>query len=137
MTKVIQVSFPGGKRIDAHIDDMHIRTDQSIRQGGNGSAPEPFQLFLASIATCAGIYAWQFCQTRHLSTEGLDLKMTCDFDPARKRYREMTLVLTLPNGFPEQHKESILRAIDLCAVKKHIMDPPVFTIEVESPQSRK
>lgn len=132
MSQIIQVSFPGGKRVDAHIDGMHIRTDQSQRNGGEGSAPEPFQLFLASIATCAGIYAWQFCQTRHLPTEGLDLKMRCDFDLAQKRYRNMTLLLTLPRGFPEQHKESILRAIDLCAVKKHITDPPEFSIEVET-----
>ncbi|MFZ0256290.1 MAG: OsmC family protein [Gammaproteobacteria bacterium] len=137
MTTVIEVSFPGGKRVDARIDGTHIRTDQSKKDGGDGSAPQPFQLFLASIATCAGIYAWQFCQTRHLSTEGLDLKMHCDFDPAQKRYREMTLLLTLPKEFPEQHKESILRAIDLCAVKKHIMDPPAFKVEVESSSGRK
>jgi ribosomal protein S12 methylthiotransferase accessory factor len=137
MTKVIEVSFPGGKRVDARIDDVHIRTDQSKKYGGDGSAPEPFQLFLASIATCAGIYAWQFCQSRHLSTEGLDLKMLCDFDRAQKRYREMTLVLTLPKDFPEQHKESIIRAIDLCAVKKHIMDPPAFKVELQSAQGQK
>lgn len=130
MSKVIEVSFPGGKRVDARIDGMHIQTDQSRRYGGNGSAPEPFQLFLASIATCAGIYAWQFCQSRHLPTEGLDLKMHCHFDPTEKRYREMTLVLTLPKDFPEQHKESIVRAVELCAVKKHIVAPPSFNIEV-------
>lgn len=132
MTKIIKISFPGGKRVDAYVDDMHIRTDQSRKRGGDGSAPEPFQLFLASIATCAGIYAWQFCQTRHLSTEGLDLKMRCEFDPAQKRYRELALILKLPEGFPEQHKESIVRAIDLCAVKKHIIDAPAFRVEVES-----
>lgn len=130
MNKVIEVSFPGGKRVDARIDDMHIRTDQSKKYGGDGSAPEPFQLFLASIATCAGIYAWQFCQTRHLPTDGLGLKMHCEFDPVQKRYGQITLVLTLPKSFPEQHTDSILRAIDLCAVKKHIMDPPAFKVEV-------
>ena len=57
MSLVIDVQFPGGKKIDAKIGDVLINTDQSVMAGGEGSAPEPFQLFLASIATCAGIYA--------------------------------------------------------------------------------
>ena len=57
MFKKIEVSFPGGKRIDAKIGDFNIHTDQTLANGGGETDPEPFQLFLASIATCAGIYA--------------------------------------------------------------------------------
>lgn len=131
MAKVIEVSFPGGKRVDARIEDVLISIDQSKKNGGEGSAPEPFQLFLASIATCAGIYAWQFCQTRHLATEGMALRMVCEFDSSQKRFSTMTLILTPPKGFPEQYEESILRAMDQCAVKKHIVTPPTFAVKVE------
>jgi uncharacterized OsmC-like protein len=128
MPKVIEVSFPGGKRVNAKIGDVEIRTDQSAASGGEGSAPEPFQLFLASIATCAGIYASEFCKAREIGMEGMRLNMECDFDPDEKRYVKMRLILTLPAGFPEKYREGIIRAMDLCAVKRHILNPPVFEI---------
>ena len=63
---LVKVSFPDGKKIDATIGEFTINTDQKKENGGDESAPEPFQLFLASIATCAGIYALNFCQARHI-----------------------------------------------------------------------
>ncbi len=128
--KKVQVSFPGGKRIDARIDDFIIQTDQSEKYGGSASAPEPFDLFLASIATCAGIYAWNFCQARDLATEGIDLSMECIRDEGKKRFTEMRLLLTLPAGFPEKYRAGILRAMELCAVKQHIHEAPRFSIEI-------
>ena len=68
MDKTIEVSFPGGKRVDGKIENMIIKTDQPVEEGGGGSAPEPFNLFLMSIATCAGIYALDFCQAREIET---------------------------------------------------------------------
>ncbi|MBN1895459.1 OsmC family protein [bacterium] len=131
MGKIIKVNFPGGKRVDAVIGDQLIRTDQSKMSGGDGSAPEPFQLFLASIATCAGIYALHFCQTRNIPVDGMDLTMDCEYDPEEKRYKDMKISLKLPAGFPEQFKPAIIRSMDLCAVKKHMIKPPSFQIGVE------
>jgi ribosomal protein S12 methylthiotransferase accessory factor len=128
----VQVSFPGGKRIDARIGDFEIHTDQSVKYGGNASAPEPFDLFLASIATCAGIYAWNFCQSRDLSTEGIGLRMQCVRDESKKLFTEMKLHLTLPEGFPEKYRAGIVRAMELCAVKRHIHEAPEFSIEISN-----
>ena len=126
----VQVSFPGGKRIDARIGDFVIHTDQSEKYGGSASAPEPFDLFLASIATCAGIFAWNFCQARDLPTEGIDLSMECIRDESKKLFTEMKLHLTLPQGFPEKYRSGIIRAMELCAVKRHIHEAPKFIIEI-------
>lgn len=125
----IEVSFPGGKRIDAKIGNFTIHTDQSIKYGGAASAPEPFDLFLASIASCAGIFAWNFCQSRNLSTTGIGLSMECVRDEKKKLISEMKIQLKLPEGFPEKYRDGIIRAMGLCAVKRHILDAPKFTID--------
>ncbi len=130
--ETVDISFPGGKRIDAKIGDFVIHTDQSEKYGGSASAPEPFDLFLASIATCAGIFAWNFCQSRNLSTEGIALKMECTQDEQKKLFTEMKLYLTLPDGFPEKYRSGIIRAIGLCAVKRHLHEAPKFTIEISA-----
>ncbi|NQU65359.1 MAG: OsmC family protein [SAR324 cluster bacterium] len=131
MGNTIQVSFPGGSKVDAAIKDKIIRTDQSVRNGGEGLEAEPFELFLSSIATCAGIFALKFCQTRDIPTEGMSLTMECETDKVKKLYGKMDINLTLPDGFPEKYKEAIIRSMDQCTVKKHILDPPEFSIVVE------
>lgn len=125
----IEVSFPGGKRIDAKVGDFTIHTDQSVKYGGEASAPEPFDLFLASIATCAGIYAWNFCQSRKLSTEGMSLSMHCERDEQKKLFTEIKLQLKLPTGFPEKYRDGVVRAMGLCAVKRHLHEAPNILIE--------
>src|SRR6056297_1555650 len=76
--KDITVSFPGGKRVDAHYGGRTVHTDQSVRNGGEGSAPEPFDLFFVSMATCVGIYVLEFCTTRDLNTTGLGVRLISD-----------------------------------------------------------
>jgi ribosomal protein S12 methylthiotransferase accessory factor len=129
MKKTIEVNFPGGKRVEAKIGNTIIPTDQPIKDGGEGKDPEPFQLFLASLAACSGIYALNFCQSRGISTKEMELTMACEFDPEEKRYKKMTINLKLPKGFPEKYKNSIIKAMDLCAVTKHILNPPQFEIK--------
>lgn len=128
------VSFPGGKRVEAHYGGFTIRTDQSPKGGGEGSAPQPFDLFLASIATCAGIYVKGYCDARALSTEGLGLVMHIEHDHEKHRIGRLVLEIELPAGFPERHKEAVIRAADLCAVKKHILEPPVFEVRTSAAQ---
>ncbi|HWA58971.1 MAG TPA: OsmC family protein [Gemmatimonadales bacterium] len=122
------VTFPGGKRVDAEYGGFTIRTDQPPQSGGEGLAPQPFDLFLASIATCAGIYAKGYCDTRGIATEGLALVMRIERDPVERRIARLVLEFTLPAGFPEKHREGLIRAAELCAVKKHLQHPPLFEI---------
>lgn len=129
----IEVSFPGGKRVDAQIGDRVISTDQSRRQGGSDSAPGPFDLFLASIATCAGVYALAFCHARDLPTEGLKIRQEVIDDPAARLPGEIRLHVTPPLGFPEALRPALLRAIGACKVKKTIAHAPAFEIGIEAP----
>ncbi|AGA90916.1 putative redox protein, regulator of disulfide bond formation [Thioflavicoccus mobilis 8321] len=130
MSERLEVRFPGGKRIDVEVGGFVIRTDQGVKAGGEASAPEPFALFLASLAACSGIYALNFCESRKLGTEGLGLSMDWSRAPGAAK-ASATFRLRLPNGFPERYRESIVRAMDLCAVKKNIIDPPEFEILIE------
>jgi ribosomal protein S12 methylthiotransferase accessory factor len=132
MQKTIAVSFPGGKKVNAQIGGLIVQTDQPVEDGGEGSAPAPFALFLASLATCAGYYALQFCLSREIPTNGMSLKTTCTFDETERRYTAVDIVLTLPTGFPEKYRDAIVRAMDACAVKKHILNPPKFTVSAGS-----
>lgn len=122
------VSFPGGVVVDATYGGHTVRTDQPVEAGGTASAMSPFDLFLASIATCMGFYALRFCQERGLSTEGLSLTL----EPVREENAKLvTLVrvaVQLPPGFPEKYLSPLERAVDHCAVKKHLMEPPRFEL---------
>jgi len=129
MDKTIEVVFPGGKEVDGKIENMIIKTDQPIKDGGEGTAPEPFQLFLMSIATCAGIYALDFCQAREFETKDMTLTMNCEFDPSGRICQKLSIDLRVPAGFPEKYKKAIVRTMDLCSVKKHIINPPEFEIK--------
>src|SRR5215467_11404749 len=84
-SQTMKIQFPGGRRVEALHEGFWIRTDQPVVQGGAGSAPSPFDLFLASIGTCAGFYALRFCQQRNLDTEGLGLSVTIARDATGKR----------------------------------------------------
>jgi putative redox protein len=128
----MSVTFPGGKRVDASYGGFTFRTDQPAEAGGDGSAPSPFDLFLASIATCAGFYVKGYCDTRALSTEGLELRMRVERNPETRMVAWLALDSRLPEGFPERHRDGVRRAADLCAVKKHLQQPPAFKIRVST-----
>ena len=124
----MEVVFPGGKKVDAIYNGFTIKTDQPNRGGGNSSAPAPFDLFLASIGTCAGIYVLGFCQQRGISTEGVKIVQKMEFDPIKRGIGNISLEIQVPPEFPEQYKDAVIRSAELCAVKKHMYDPPKFNI---------
>lgn len=124
---MMQVRFPGGVAVEATFRGHTVRTDQPIPNGDN-SAMSPFDLFLASLATCMGYYALRFCQERDIPTDGLDLSLTPVRDPERKRLSTIKVKLTTPVGFPEKYRAVLVRAVDQCAVKKHMIEPPEFEI---------
>jgi ribosomal protein S12 methylthiotransferase accessory factor len=129
MDMELTVSFPGNKKVDASFKGFTIETDQPQPKGGDGSAPSPFDLFLASIGTCGGVYVLDFCTNRGISLEHVRLVQTMKRDPESGMITAVALRIELPKDFPDKYKDSLIRAVDLCTVKKHIMNPPVFTIE--------
>jgi ribosomal protein S12 methylthiotransferase accessory factor len=124
----MEITFPGGARVDASFGGFTVKTDQPVQGGGTGSAPTPFATFLASIGTCAGIYVLGFCQQRGLPTEGLKLVQRIQTNPATGLVGKITLDIQLPRGFPEKYRASVVKSAELCAVKKHMEHPPMFEI---------
>ena len=124
----MDIYFPGGKRVYADYGPHTIKTDQPARVGGEDSAPTPFDLFVASIGTCAGIYALGFMQQRGIDPEGSSLTMTPQFDPAAGLITKIDLELHLPAGFPDKYRAAVINAMNLCTVKKHLHQPPEFEI---------
>lgn len=124
----MQITFSGGKRVDATFLGKTIHTDQSKENGGDGSAPEPFATFLASLGTCAGVYVLEFCRARNLPTEGISLVQHHDFNPVTHKLEGVRIEIRLPADFPEKYRKAVQRAADLCAVKRAILDPPSFEV---------
>jgi len=124
-----KVSLSGNKRVDAHVGQFVIKTDQSVDAGGDASAPEPFALFLASIGACAGVYVVYFCQARDIPTEGIEVIQRMDFDPeSSPRLQKVTIEIRVPPTFPEKYLQAVARAASNCAVKKTILNPPEFDV---------
>ena len=122
------IDFPGGARVDAHFGPHTVNTDQPPMGGGEGSAPTPFAIFLSSIGTCAGIYVLGFCKKRGLSTEGIRIIQRVHNDPATRMIGKVDLEIQVPPDFPEKYHDSLIRSADLCAVKKHLENPPQFEV---------
>jgi putative redox protein len=122
------IDFPGGARVDAHFDDHTLKTDQPAAGGGEGSAPTPFDTFLASIGTCAGIYVLGFCRQRGISTEGIRILQRVHHDPATGMVGKIDLEIQTPPGFPEKYLPALIRSADQCKVKKHLERPPRFEV---------
>lgn len=124
----MEVTFDGGKVITAHINGKAIKTDQSVKNGGEGTAPEPFELFLASIGTCAGIYVKSFCDQRGIPAENIKIVQSVEFDPVKRIPGRITLDIQLPPDFPEKYRAAVINSAELCLVKKTINDPPEFHV---------
>ncbi len=124
----MEVTLDGGKVITAHLNGKTIKTDQSVRNGGGGTAPEPFELFLASIGTCAGIYVKSFCDQREIQAENIRIIQTVEFDPQKRVPSIIKLDIRLPSGFPEKYRAAVINAAELCLVKKTINFGPAFEV---------
>ena len=122
------IDFPGGARVDAHFRGHDLPTDQPAGGGGQDSAPMPFELFLASIGTCAGIYILGFCRQRGIPTEGIRIFQRNNFNPLNGMVDKIDLEIQVPPTFPKQYHEALIRSADLCKVKKTLEHPPTFEI---------
>jgi len=124
----MEVTFDGGKVITAHFKEQTVRTDQPIMAGGENSAPAPFELFLASIGTCAGIYIKSFCDQRSIPTDNMKIIQTAEYDKQTGLPTNIKLDIQLPADFPEKYKSAVINAAELCKVKKTIASPPKFEV---------
>ncbi|MGE5361083.1 MAG: OsmC family protein [Bacteroidales bacterium] len=122
------VTFPAGLRVDAQFGSHVIKTDQPLQAGGDGSAPAPFALFLASIGTCAGIYVLGFCKQRGLSTDGIRIVQRMGANPTTGMVGQIDLDIEVPPDFPPKYYDALVRAANQCAVKKHLEHPPQFNV---------
>ncbi|MCP4901175.1 MAG: osmotically inducible protein C [bacterium] len=128
MSSQMTVSFGGGKKVIAEYNEFEIRTDQSVKSGGEATAPEPYDLFLASLATCAGYYVLSFCDKRDIPTEGIRVVQNWERD-AEKRLTKIRLRIEVPESFPAKYHGALVRAADQCAVKKTLANPPEIVTE--------
>lgn len=128
----MEIIFEGGKVVTAHSHGHIIKTDQPVLSGGQNSAPSPFELFLASIGTCAGIYVKSFCDNRNISTENIKIIQTAEFDEETGLPTNIKLDIKLPADFPEKYKEAVISVAELCKVKKTVANPPVFEVVTSS-----
>jgi ribosomal protein S12 methylthiotransferase accessory factor len=122
------IDFPGGQRVDAHFGPFTVHTDQPPE----ASAPTPFATFLASLGTCAGIYVLGFCQQRGLPTEGIQIIQRMSSNPFNGMVEKVDLEIQLPVDFPEKYTEAVIRAAELCAVKKHFENPPQIGVTTKT-----
>lgn len=129
MSQTMEIRLDGEARVDALYNGFEIRTDQSEKSGGGASAPEPFDLFLASLGTCAGIYVARFCQQRKIPIEGVRLVQSWSRDEKR-RIEEIRIDIEVPEAFPEKYHAALVRAADQCSVKRLIASPPRMTTSI-------
>ncbi len=124
----MEITFDGGKIISAHVDGHVIMTDQPVDNGGKGSAPAPFDLYLAAIGTCAGIYVKSFCDNRNIPADRIKIIQTTEYDEETGLPSDISLEIRLPADFPPKYRESLINVAGLCKVKKSIVNPPEFRI---------
>ncbi|MCX6568691.1 MAG: OsmC family protein [Candidatus Aminicenantes bacterium] len=130
--KELIVKFGDGLKVDVEYKGFVVKTDQPAREGGGGTAPSPFDYFLVSLAACAGFYTLAFCRERKISVDGLVVTMNPERGEASKMIDKVTISVDLPADFPGKYKSALVKAIDHCTVKAHILRPPQFEIVTRS-----
>ena len=126
----IKVNYLDNLRVEAKFDDFSVIADQPIRYKGDGSAPGPFDYFLASSALCAAYFVKVYCNTRGIPTDDIRLAQNNIVDPQNRYQQLFRIQVELPEGISDRDREGILRSIDRCTVKKVINQGPEFQIDI-------
>ena len=121
----MEISFPGGLAVEARYKGFTIRTDRPVAEGGEGSAPSPFDFFLVSLGTCAGHYALAFCRERGIATEGMAVGSTRPRTPPAGRDRHRDRLACRVSRAPRGGSGRVVRH---CSVKRHLGAPPEFAV---------
>ena len=124
----IKVNFLNNLRLEAKFDDFTITTDQPIRYKGDGTAPSPFDYFLASSALCAAYFVKVYCLSRGISTNDIQVSQNNIVDPENRYNQIIEIQVKLPSYIPERERVGILRSVDRCTVKKVVQQTPEFKI---------
>ncbi|WP_017906802.1 OsmC domain/YcaO domain-containing protein [Pseudomonas asplenii] len=125
----IKVNFLDNLRLEAKFDDFTVVADQPIRYKGDGSAPSPFDYFLASSALCAAYFVKVYCETRNIPTDNIRLSQNNIVDPENRYNQIFKIQVELPADISDKDRQGILRSIDRCTVKKVVQTGPDFVIE--------
>lgn len=124
----MRITFPGGKKVQAEVRGFIVTTDQSEASGGDGSAPSPFDLFLASIGTCTGYYVMAFCQQREIPTDDIEVTMDLVRNAERHLIERIDIAISLPESFPDRYVGACVKAAEQCTVKRHLHEPPEIVL---------
>ena len=124
----MRVRLGEGTRVEAQVRDFTVLTDQPEKAGGENTAPNPFELFLASIGTCAGFYVQAFCRKRDISTESIELSMSFARNDETKLIETIKITVEFPSDFPQQYIPACIKSAEQCTVKKHLQSPPEIVI---------
>jgi putative redox protein len=125
----IRVFFPGNKKVYAEQNGFIIQTDQPQSGGGDASAPSPYELFLASLATCGGIFVKGFCDSRGIPADNIELIQNLKYDTVNRRVSQIKIEINVPPEFPAEYYQALVNAVNHCSVKKLVYDPPEFVVE--------
>jgi ribosomal protein S12 methylthiotransferase accessory factor len=128
METTYDITLAGGKKVNVAMRDFTISTDQPLSDGGENSAPSPFDLFLASLGTCAGYFVVSFCQARNIPAEGIKMTQTVIRNDANHMVEKIVIDISLPAGFPDKYKDAVIRAAESCTVRKHLATPPQIQV---------
>jgi ribosomal protein S12 methylthiotransferase accessory factor len=124
----MRIAFPGGVQVDALFAGHTVHTDQPLAAEGEGLAPSPFELFIASLGTCAGYYVLAFCRKRGIATEGIDLALRTEAGEGGKGVSRIAIDIHLPSSFPARYVDACVRAAEQCTVKRHLAAPPEIAL---------
>jgi ribosomal protein S12 methylthiotransferase accessory factor len=124
----MKINFAGNKQVNATFKGFTIKTDQPSSEGGDGNAPEPYDVFLASMGTCAGVYVIYFCESRHIPTENISMTLGIKRNEKTHVVEQITMDIHLPSDFPKKYQKAVVRAAEMCTVKRTLAHPPVIQV---------
>lgn len=124
----MMIDFPGGKRVNSTYKGFTVKTDQPKDEGGDDSAPEPYDLFLSAIGTCAGVYVVYFCESRDIPINGISMILRFERNEQTHLMEKIAIDIRLPPEFPNKYRKAVIRAAEMCTVKRNLVNPPEITV---------
>jgi ribosomal protein S12 methylthiotransferase accessory factor len=124
----MEIEFPGGQKIETGFKGTTITVGSDIE---GEPALEPLDLFFVSLGLCAGKYVMEFCRTRDMPYEKIKIALRTQWDEDKKMHTRVQINIQLPKEFPEKYKKAVIKTVNLCSVKKHILTPPTFEVEAQ------
>lgn len=127
----MEITLEDKKKVIAKFGNYKVITDQPVEAGGEATAPSPFEMFLVSIGTCAGIFVKSFCDQRGIPSKDVKIIETFNYNPETHLIGKIKLDIQLPPDFPEKYKSAVISSANLCTVKKHLASPPEIEVTAD------